>query len=335
MAKKKIHFGVIGCSRIANSSTIPAIINSKFSDLEVLGSRNAKKSKEFAEKFKCKNYGTYEEVIENDKVDAVYISTPVGLHEKWVLNAIKNGKHVLCEKSIGDSFSSVKKMVNYALKNKIRLMEGLMFRFHPSHKKVQDLINKKTFGDIFSFYGEYGFPKIPKTDIRYSKKLGGGIINDAACYPIYASRMIFGEEPTQVFCVNQIVPKKNIDERTSMSLVFEKNKVAQMKCGYNLNYANFYSIWGEKGAINLIRSYNIPPKMRANISINTEKFQKCLKIKPVDHFELMFNHFSNEIIKKAENKFDFEEDILKQGKVMEAVRISSKKKQIIEISSIK
>ena len=332
---KKIHFGVIGCSRIAHLSTIPAIIKSKNSELHIIGSRDINRSKKFANHFKCKNFGTYEDIIENDDVDAVYISTPVGLHEKLVIKALKKGKHVLCEKSIGDSFNSIKKMIKTANDNKVRLMEGLMFRFHPSHQKVQQIINEKTLGEIYGFYGEYGFPKIPKTDIRYNKKIGGGILNDAACYPISASRMIFGKEPVQVFCTNQIDSTKGVDERTSISLVFEKNKVAQMKCGYNLNYANFYSIWGEKGALNLTRSFNIPPKMSARISISKSKLQKKLKIKPVDHFELMFNHFSNEILKKRKWKLDFEEEILKQGKIMEAARVSAMKNQIIEISSIK
>ena len=191
---KKLRFGIIGCSRIAESSVIPSILNSKFADLEIIGSRTEKKSKQFAKKFKCKNCGTmnverflgknfgnYEDVLENNNVDVVYISVPVGLHEKWSIKAANKRKHVLCEKSSTFSFSSAKKMVLAAKKNNIRLMEAFMFRFHPQHAKVKELIKNNFLGKLFTFTGFYGFPPIPKTDIRFDKKLGGGILNDAGC----------------------------------------------------------------------------------------------------------------------------------------------------------
>ena len=80
---KKLRFGIIGCSRIAESSVVPAILTSKHTELEMVGSRNIKKSKQFANKFKCNKFGNYDDVLENENVDIVYISTPVGLHEKW------------------------------------------------------------------------------------------------------------------------------------------------------------------------------------------------------------------------------------------------------------
>lgn len=331
----KINYGVIGCSRIAYSSTIPAILKSNNSELTMIGSRNVNRSKEYAKKFKCKSYGTYEDVLDNKNIQAIYISTPVGVHEEFVVKALKKGKHVICEKSIGSSFSSIKRMIRVASKNKLRLMEGLMFKFHPSHQIVKDIIKRKILGEIYGFYGEYGFPKIPLSDIRYNKKLGGGILNDAACYPIAASRMILEKEPLFVFSNKQNHHLKNIDERISINLIFEKNMISQIKCGYNLNYSNFYSIWGNKGSLNLTRSYNIPPKMSPKILLSMGKSRKKIKINPADHFELMFNNFSNEILGKNGKKYGFEQEIINQGKIMEAVRLSARKEKIIDVLSIK
>ena len=117
--KKKIRFGIIGCSQIANSSTIPAILESRFAELEFVGSRTNSKAKKFARKFDCEKYGTYEDVLNDNQVDAVYISVPIGLHEKWSILAAKAGKHILCEKSISDSFKSAKKMVSESKKYNI------------------------------------------------------------------------------------------------------------------------------------------------------------------------------------------------------------------------
>ena len=93
---RKIRFGIIGCTKIANRSSLPALINSNFAELEIIGSRDIEKAKEFANKFKCKNFGTYDDVIENKNVDAVYISVPTGLHQEWAEKAAKSGKRVLC-----------------------------------------------------------------------------------------------------------------------------------------------------------------------------------------------------------------------------------------------
>ena len=141
--KKKIRFGIIGCSRIAESSTIPAILESKFAEIEIIGSRTGAKAKKIAKKFDCKKYGNYDDVLKDSNVDAVYISTPVGLHEKWAIRAAKHGKHILCEKSATSSFSSAKKIISEAKKNRVRIMEGFMFRFHPSIEKVREIIDKK------------------------------------------------------------------------------------------------------------------------------------------------------------------------------------------------
>lgn len=332
-SKRKIRFGIIGCSNIAKISTIPAIKESKFAELEFIGSRDQKKAKQFAKKFDCSNFGSYDDVINNENVDVVYISTPVGLHEEWGIKAANKKKNILCEKSISNSFQSAKRMVYAAKKNKVKLMEALMFRFHPSHKKILEL-NKKM-GNTFTFYGKYGFPAISKKNIRYDKKLGGGILNDAACYPVYASRMIFGKEPKKINCVLQIDNKTGIDERATISLIFDKDQTAQFSCGYNLEYQNTYSIWNEKGAISLERAYNIPPKMKPEITIQTQMKTKKITVKATNHFILMIDNFCKQLSLTKNSGVDFGDDILKQARILEAARISAKKKSTITLTDIK
>ena len=300
--------------------------------MEFIGSRNQKKARLFAEKFGCKKFGNYDDVINDKNIDAVYISTPISLHEKWVIKSAKMKKNILCEKSLSDSFQSVKKMVDIAKKNKILLFEGLMFRFHPSHKKILELNNKM--GKNFTFYSRYGFPAISKKNIRYSKKLGGGILNDAACYPIYASRMIFGKEPKKVKCVFQNDIKTGIDEKASILLIFDKEQTANFACGYKLEYQNMYSIWNENGSILLERAYNIPPKMKPIITLQKQMKNKKIILKSANHFTLMIDNFCQQLFssKLANNNF---KDILNQAKILEAARISAKNKSIVKLSDIK
>ncbi len=331
---KKLRFGIIGCSKIAESSVIPSIQNSKYADLEIIGSRSKKKSKDFANKFNCKNFGSYDDVLENDDVDVVYISVPVGLHEKWSIKAAKNGKHILCEKSSTTSFSSAQKMVFAAKKHNVRLMEALMFRFHPQHSKVKELIRQNYLGDLFNFTGFYGFPPIPRTNIRFDKKLGGGILNDAGCYPICASRILFNEEPESVFCNLTIDEKSKVDTKANLFLKFNGIKSAYMAVGYDVSYNSTYELWGRNGNLSLKRAYNIPPNMSAKIILNREN-PKILSIKPVNHFSLMIDNFLKNLLGNSKPSFNFEDDLLKQARIMEAARKSSKIKKVIKLNEIK
>ena len=111
----KIRIGIIGCSTIAKNSTLPAILKSNNTKLEHIGSRSNNKAQEFSKMFDCKKFGTYSDVINDENVDAVYISTPVGNHEEWVLKSAKAGKHILCEKSSTTSFNSAKKIYLYEI----------------------------------------------------------------------------------------------------------------------------------------------------------------------------------------------------------------------------
>ena len=331
----KIRIGIIGCSTIAKNSTIPAILKSNNVILEHIGSRSNNKALEFAKTFDCKKCGTYDDVINDKNVDAIYISTPVGNHEEWVLKSAKAGKHVLCEKSSTTSFNSAKKMVSVVKQNNVRLMEGFMYRFHPSHQKVKKIINDKIIGEIFLFSSKYGFPPISKNNIRYNKSLGGGILNDAGCYPINASRMLFESEPKGVFCNLTIDKQTQVDTKATLLMNFGDNKQSQSSVGYDLEYQSNYNLWASKGSLNLTRAYNIPPDMQAKLKIKNTNRDEEILIEPVNHFQLMIESFSDEIIKPNLDKFNFEVDLLNQAKVMEACRVSNNEKRYVETKEIK
>jgi len=300
-----------------------------------LGSRNVKKAKIFSEKFQCRKFGTYEDVINDENIDAIYISTPVGLHEEWTLKALRAGKHVLVEKSSTISYESAKKMVRIAKENNLRILEGFMFRFHPSHTKVLELIRSNSIGKIFFFNGEYGFPDVPHTDIRYDKELGGGVLNDAGCYPICASRIIFGKNPKDIFCNLVIDKNSGVDVKASITIRFSENMIASMVVGYGLGYQSKYRIWGERGLIQLSRAYNIPPGMKPEILLELPEEKEKILIEPANHFKLMIDSFCQIVLGDKNDLFDFEEDLLAQASIMEACRKSFLEKRIVSISEIK
>ena len=336
-----LKFGIIGCSRIARKSVIPAILKSEFAELEIIGSRTVEKSKEFSSEFNCKKNGTYDDVIFDDSINAVYISTPIGTHAELAMKAASAGKHVYCEKSSTDSFTSAKEMVECSKNNNVRIMEGFMFKFHPQHQKVQELINNKKIGNIDSFNGSFGFPSFPEGDIRYNKELGGGFLNDSGCYPICASRMIFDEEPLSVFYQKYNHPKIDVDVKGTSILIYKNNKTASVTYTNGNYYQAKYEVWGSDGIISLDRAYSVPSDFitKINLQYNIEnswegRKNKIIEIPATDHFLKMIDTFCMEIVGKKKSPFNFEKELLNQAKVMEAHRLSNSSHKEVWLSEI-
>ena len=328
---KPLKFGIIGCSRIAKRSVIPAIIKSEFAELEIIGSRSKDKAEEFAKEFKCEKFGTYEDVISDDSVDVVYISTPIDTHAEWSNKATTVGKHVYVEKSSTNDLKTAKEMVKSAKENNVRLMEGFMFRFHPQHQKVKELIKEGKIGEVKSFNGIFGFPAFPEGDIRYDS----GFLMDSGCYPICASRMIFDEEPLGVFCKQKKIPWKkkpeySIDVEGSAILFYENDKTATITYSNGSYYQAKYEVWGTDGVISLDRAYSVPSDFRTKITLqyNTEnnwdgRQKEIFEIEPKDHFLEMLDTFCMEITGTKKAPFNFEQELLNQARTMFAANSSA------------
>ena len=337
----KLRFGIVGCSGIAKKSTIPAIQNSEFAELAMIGSRSESKAEKFANEFHCEQFGTYDDVISNDSLDVVYISTPIGTHEEWTIKAANTGKHILCEKSSTTSFESAKKMISTCNDNNVRIMEGLMFKFHPQHQKVRELIDNNSIGELFSFNGSFGFPTFPDGDIRYNSKIGGGFLNDAACYPICASRMIFEQEPIGVSCTTFKDPKTGVDIKGASHMTYDNEKIASMTYGNGSFYQAKYYVWGTKGTISLKRAYSLPADFKTSIDLQhsdttdwASTKNETFEINPANHFSIMIDAFCQEVTGDKKSPFNFEEELKNQARVMEAHRVSSKEKRFVSIDEI-
>ncbi len=324
--------GLIGCSRVAKNKLIPAVNSLDFISIDSVGSRVQSKAEEWAKEIGCDTYGNYEDVISSD-IDCVYISLPDGLHEKWTIKAAEAGLHVLCEKSSTITYESAKKMVNACNSANTRILECFSFRFHPQHNTVLELIKKNEIGNIRNFIGNFGYQKPNKENIRLKKELGGGVLNDACCYPICASRIIFKEEPIGIMSNLIIDPILEVDVSSSVFLMYN-DKNAYAEAGFDRNFKSNYEIWGSKGNIKLNRAFAVQNNFETEIEMTKNDDLQIIKIKPVDQTALMLTTFFDEIIKNKKCDFNFEEDLLKQAKILEAVRLSNKNKKFIYLEEI-
>ena len=330
--KKQLEIGIIGCSSIGKRVIFPAIKESDSCKLGIIGSRSPKKAKNVALEFQCKKFGNYNDVIEDKETDLIYISLPIGLQEYWVMKAAKAGKHVLCEKSISTSHTSIKKIWREFKKNKVKILEAFSYRYHPQHIFVKKSLKNNSVGNVHNFSTTFLLPIIPSTrDFRFDKKLGGGILNDVGCYTINASRYFFENEPISITC-NLFTDKKfNIDVKGSIIMSFGNEKTSFGLIGYDNQFFSDYRIFGKKGVIISKKPYNIKKTETTEIQIKTKKI-KIKKIVKTNQSKLMIEEFCREIKSK---KHDYSNEIIKQSKVMEAARISNIKNKTVFLSDLK
>lgn len=332
--QKKIRFGVLGCSRIAKKSAIPALLDSQFAELAMLGSRSEENARACAEQFGCNSFGSYEEVLANEDIDAVYISLPNSLHEEWTMKAAKAGKHVWCEKPAALTYASAQKMVAACKKNNVRLMEGFMFLFHPQHAKVLTLINDGTLGNLLSFEGRFAFPMPEAENIRRSAMLGGGSYNDAGAYPLRASRMIFDAEPERIACTMTIDPETQVDVRAEALLNYPGGRSARISSAFGADYRSTYSVVGSKATIRMERAYAVPKDMAVKIFLERGKTVEEILVEPADHFKLMIDVFCEEILLGNASIKNYEEDLLFQAWALDAGRMSHEDKRAVYLKEL-
>lgn len=333
--KEKIRFGVIGLSRVAKKSALPALAASSHAELFMLGSRDPEKSRAIASDFAVPSFGSYDDVIAHPDIDAVYISLPNALHEEWAIKAAKAGKHVWCEKPAALSFDSAERMVDAARESGVRMMEGFAFLYHPQHAAVRSLIVEKELGDLRSFEGAFFYPKPEKGNIRLDPSLGGGSYADAAVYPIRASRMIFGDEPLSVSCSLTIDPEAGVDVRADATLLYPGDRTAHIVSGFDENYQSTYRVIGSEAHISTERAYAVPPDREVHIYLERAGSMQEIAIAPVDQFALMIDDFCAQTALVADSTATYEDDLLAQARIVEAGLRSHVERRVVQLSEIR
>lgn len=334
MNSRKVRFGILGTSRVALKGMLPAMRGSEFADLVMVGSRSFEKEKSVAEQFGVKKWGSYEDVLGSKEIDAIYISLPNALHEEWSIRALNAGKHVICEKPAAISYAAAKNMVNAAKRNNVRILEGLMFRYHPQNMKVLDLIRNGEIGEVLRFEGCFAFAMPDPASTGMNKNLGGGSFNDQFCYPIAASRMVFDAEPESVLCQIENDSMSGVSVKVHAMLVYPGGKPAFASSIFGGYYQSTYSILGTKGCVRMGRAYAVPRDMSTKVFLEKDDKTEEIIFPPSDHFRFMVEDFVREVLKGVESRKDYENDLLAEARVLEAARVSDKDGRVVKISEI-
>ena len=284
MSNKKLKFAVVGCGNLAMKYSIPALMNSDVSEIVICVDPNRRGQKEaIRDKFNLPLVISFDQAIKEYEFDAVYIASPTGTHKDIVIEAAKNGKQILCEKSLGSDLSEVLEMVETSKKYDVALFEGFMYQFHSQHQFVKDLIEKGEIGMPFHILGSFGFPPIHENDFRYKKDSGGGVVLDAGSYTVHVARKLFNCEPISTHAVLENEGKE-VDIRGTALLNFGDSRTASLVFGFDNMYQSKYQIWGTKGIITLERAYALPPDFKPTCILEKQGYKEVFTLEPCDHF---------------------------------------------------
>lgn len=304
MFKNKIRVGVIGCANIAIRSLGPAFQNHPNFQLVTFAGRDFNKTKDIAKLFDCHPSKSYEDLINRNDIDLVYIPLPNSLHFEWVMKALSSKKHVMCEKSLGCTYDEVHTMVLEAKKHSKLLIENFQFRFHSQHEYVKKILSNGLIGEVRCFRSSFGFPPFADSDnIRYQASLGGGALLDAGAYTLKAVDFMLGDD-FQVVSSNLNYSKDlQVDLYGGIYMHNNKGVSAQLSFGFDNYYQCNYEIWGSKGKIISERAFTAHPNIKPLIRIETSDGVELKNLNVDNHFHNILTYISTCIL---QSDFDTE-----------------------------
>ena len=256
----KVRWGILSTANIGVQKVIPAMQRGSYCEMVGMASRNLERARATASALGIpKAYGSYEELLADPEIDAVYNPLPNHLHVPWSIKALEAGKHVLCEKPIGLNAAQAQQLVDAAAAHpRLKVMEAFMYRFHPQWQRARELVQSGSIGElrtiqtVFSYYLDDG------TNIRNMAEAGGGALYDIGCYPISLSRFIFGAEPERVSGIAEFDPRFGTDRLVSAILDFGRG-TATFTCGTQLSPHQRVTIFGTQGQVEIEIPFNAPP----------------------------------------------------------------------------
>ncbi|WP_342514883.1 Gfo/Idh/MocA family oxidoreductase [Sporosarcina sp. FSL K6-1522] len=251
-----VRWGILSTARIAQEELLPAFLDAKNAVVTAIASSNERVGS-IAEKFGIqKIYSTYEDLLDDEEIDAVYIPLPNHLHREWVEKAAEKGKHILCEKPAALTKKEVEEMVEFCNQRKVIFLEAFMYQFHPQHERVKEIIESGEIGEVKLMRASFSFLlEGTETDIRTQRALGGGSLYDVGCYCLHSIVNITGSEIDEVFVSARIDPKYEVDMSVQGIANLDNGIKAMFDVSLEQVRRHQYEIVGTKGAIAVPRAY--------------------------------------------------------------------------------
>jgi predicted dehydrogenase len=319
----KIRWGVLGVANIAVKKVIPAMQKGRLTEIAAIASRDGERARRAAAQLGIpKSYGSYQELLADPTIQAVYIPLPNHLHVPLSIKAAEAGKHVLCEKPLALSAEEARKLISVRNKTGVKIGEAFMVRTHPQWLRARELVRSGALGELRSIVSVFSYFNRDPKNIRNIPEIGGGAIMDIGCYPITMSRFFFEREPTRVAALIDRDPEMNTDRLSSVMLDYSPGH-AIFTCSTQLVPFQRMQVLGTKARLDMEIPYNIPPDMPSRIFIDdgaelAARNARTEEFETVDQYTIQGDAFSRAIREGSEVPVPLE-NALANMQVIEAV----------------
>ena len=295
-----VRWGILGTAKIALEKVIPGMRGSALAQVVGIASRDFAKARAAANRLGIpRSYGSYQELIDDPDIEAIYNPLPNHLHVPWSIRAAEKGKHVLCEKPIALTAREARDLLEARDRSGVQIGEAFMVRTHPQWLKVREIIASGRIGELRLIVGHFSYYRRDPVDIRSRVEWGGGALMDVGCYPITISRWLFGAEPTEVVGLIERDPDMQVDRLTSVMLRFDRGQ-ATFSCATQLVPYQTMQIFGTTGRIAVGIPFNAPPHDECRIFVDDGSDLagggiETITFPPVDQYSVQADRFSEAI----------------------------------------
>ncbi len=268
---KKVKWGILSTASIAQRRVLPAMLNCERAEIAAIASRTLEKAKAVAAKFSIpKAYGSYEELLADPEIEAIYNPLPNYMHVEWSILAASRGKHVLCDKPLSRTVAEARQLLEARERYRVKIGEAFMVRTHPQWLRTAELVHSGRIGELRSASGFFGYYNVDPTNARNIVEHGGGALLDVGCYLITTSRLVFREEPVRVIGCLERDPSFKTDRLTSAILQFPSGQCIFTASSQAVYYQKM-QFFGTQGRIDVEIPFNAPTDKPARIFIDDGK----------------------------------------------------------------
>jgi len=328
---RKLRWGVMSTAQIGINTVIPALRGCSNAEVVAIASRELGKARAAANKLRiARGYGSYEELLADPEIEAIYNPLPNHLHVPWSIRALEAGKHVLCEKPIAMNAGEATNLLEAARRYPaLKVMEAFMYRFHPQWTTIAGLVGRGGIGKIKTVHSIFTYHNVNSDDVRNIAEMGGGGMLDIGCYCISASRLLFGAEPRRVFGIVEFDPKFRTDRMASGILDFGEG-TATFTCGTQLAPDQHLDVFGNEGRVEIEKPFTPSSSRPPRLRLQRDGERQDLKTVKRNQYTVMAERFSQAALDGTPAPTPLE-DALANMRVIDAVFTSGESGRWVEL----
>jgi predicted dehydrogenase len=295
-----MRWALLGVGKIALRSVIPSFAMSDLSELVAVGSRNVDRAS--CKVKKCGSWAdkvsviSYEDCIDHDEIDAIYIALPNHLHGEWSMKALRAGKHVFCEKPLAMNLHEAQEMNRVANEQNLFLAEAFMYRHHPQWQRVRELLSNGDIGALRMIRSSFSYELSDLNNIRLKPECGGGALMDVGCYGIDVARFITNEEPVSSQNLYAMGECSGVDEIHAIQMKFPSGVLSQVFCATGAYRENKVELIGSRGKIEVPVAFVLPAGKQVNILVHNKQGQMVHKVQGDHCYRLEIECFEKSVL---------------------------------------